>query len=158
MADPATINRMETGSPHPLRVVAAVFLRDNTVLACRRAPGRSAAGRWEFPGGKIEPGETAEQALRREIDEELSVEATVGALLDRSRTAVGPMTIDLACYLIAAHHPDPTASTDHDQLRWQPITALGDLTWAAPDLPAVAKVSAMVGNRSHDDGSTTASG
>ena len=57
----------------PLRVVAAVIIRDGCVLACRRNPDRSAGGLWEFPGGKVEPGESPEGALAREIEEELGV-------------------------------------------------------------------------------------
>jgi 8-oxo-dGTP diphosphatase len=60
----------------PLEVVAAVIEEDGTVLACRRRPGKAAAGRWEFPGGKVEAGETIEQALRRELVEELGI--TIG--------------------------------------------------------------------------------
>jgi len=55
-----------------IEVVAAVFYRDGEVLACKRAPGKSAAGKWEFPGGKIDDGEAPERALIREIQEELA--------------------------------------------------------------------------------------
>lgn len=127
-----------------LAVVAAIFVRAGTVLACRRAPGRSAAGRWEFPGGKIDPGETPEEALGRELIEELSVSATIGPLLDRSRTPVGSVIIDLSCYLIEQHSPDPIRSTDHDRLCWQPLSELGELNWATPDLSAVRRLSSGV--------------
>ena len=61
-----------------LEVVAALMERDGRFLACRRAPEKARGGRWEFPGGKVEPGETRGQALARELCEELGVQAEVG--------------------------------------------------------------------------------
>lgn len=124
-----------------IEVVAAVFYRDGEVLACRRAPGKSAAGKWEFPGGKIDDDdETPELALVREIREELGISVSVGDLVDRSVTPVGDLDIDLACYLVSSAEV-PAHSTDHDELRWLPVSALASLDWAAPDLPAVAVLS-----------------
>ncbi|MFL0580054.1 (deoxy)nucleoside triphosphate pyrophosphohydrolase [Dietzia sp. 179-F 9C3 NHS] len=119
-----------------LVVAAAVSVRDGTVLACRRAPHKTAPGKWEFPGGKVEPGESAEVALARELHEELGVEAAVGGLLDRSTTRVGGTDIELACYWVTLTAA-PVTSTDHDEIRWQPQADLDQLDWAEPDLPAV---------------------
>lgn len=63
---------------NPIRVVGAVFYDGQRFLACRKIPGKTLEGLWEFPGGKIEPGETPEQALAREIREELNLIAEVG--------------------------------------------------------------------------------
>ncbi|MBB0995662.1 (deoxy)nucleoside triphosphate pyrophosphohydrolase [Dietzia maris] len=122
-----------------IEVVAALFCRDGEVLACKRAPGLSAAGKWEFPGGKIDGGETPEDALAREIREELGIPISVGSLVDRTATPVGDLEIDLACYLVSSAE-EPTHSSVHDDLRWLPVDALPTLDWAAPDLPAVAKL------------------
>ena len=124
--------------PAPLPVVAAVIIHDATVLTCRRKPGKSAAGLWEFPGGKVEPAETPDAALRREIREELGVDIQVGRLLLRETTRVGDLDIDLACYECTLSTVAPTASIDHDLLVWQPLARLGELDWARPDLPMVS--------------------
>ena len=135
------------GAPLPrIEVVAAVFVRGSEVLACKRAPGKSAAGKWEFPGGKVDDGETPELALVREIREELGVSISVGDLVDRSVTSVGDVEIDLACYLVSSLDI-PTTSTDHDELRWVPITSLPSLEWATPDLPAVTILVSPGSNR-----------
>jgi 8-oxo-dGTP diphosphatase len=128
-------------TPGPIRVVAAVFVDRDRYLACRRAPGRDAAGRWEFPGGKVEPGEEAEAALCREIAEELGVVIDVGELVDRSTTTTGGRAIDLSCYRVARTDRLPTDSTDHDRFHWCRRIDLTTLAWAEPDLPAVRRLS-----------------
>lgn len=125
-----------------VEVVAAVIVDDGLVLACRRAPHKDSAGLWEFPGGKVEPGETPQQSLARELREELSIGVTVGELVDRSATTVGDRTIMLSCYSAALVDERPTRSTDHDMLIWTRIAALPDLEWCTPDLPAVHKLVA----------------
>ncbi|WP_445444136.1 (deoxy)nucleoside triphosphate pyrophosphohydrolase [Clavibacter sp. km3a] len=133
-----------------LEVVAAVLIRDGRALACRRAPHTADAGAWEFPGGKVEPGERPEDALAREIREELGIEVAVGALVDRSEVPVGDRVIDLACYLADPVGELPVASTDHDELRWVPLAELGALTWSAPDLPAVRRLVLRAGHPDAD--------
>jgi 8-oxo-dGTP diphosphatase len=66
-------------------VAAALIMRNGEVLICQRRPDQPMALQWEFPGGKIEAGESAEQALARELDEELGIKATVGPLVTRIR-------------------------------------------------------------------------
>ena len=121
-------------------VVAAVIVHDGRVLACRRAPGKNAAGLWEFPGGKVEPGESAEEALVREIREELGV----GILLDHELVSAEHDSIRLTCWFARLDGGGiPTQSTDHDDVRWMLPAHLSTLTWAPADLPAVQKLSAM---------------
>lgn len=128
-----------------VRVVAALIVDDGAILACRRRLGKDAAGFWEFPGGKIEASESPEEALRREIYEELGVPVDVDRLFSRTSTPVVRMrsgveqhlAIDLAVYRCTLTGPHPTSSTDHDELRWLRDRELPLLRWTEPDMPTV---------------------
>jgi len=124
-------------APETLRVVAAVIFDGKQILACQRSEGRAAQGKWEFPGGKVEAGEHPEEALRREIREELNAELQVGRRLNVSSTDVAGTLIELSCYRCTFVSEVPTSSTDHDELRWLKTTELAEIDWARPDLPMV---------------------
>ena len=124
-----------------MQVVAAVFTDGERVLACRRREHLAAGGRWEFPGGKLEPGETPDAALVREIAEELGVEIEVGDLLDATTSIVDGVEIGLSCYYVRVVSGCPQFSTDHDELGWFERNRLMWLNWAEPDLPAVRKLA-----------------
>jgi 8-oxo-dGTP diphosphatase len=121
----------------PLRVVAAVITDRGEILACRRTADRSAGGLWEFPGGKIEEGESPESALVREIREELDVAIRVDDHLTSDVTVVGDRAIELICLRARLEHGRPVSSSDHDRMAWLNPKDLEQLTWASPDLPAV---------------------
>lgn len=124
-----------------MQVVAAVFTDGERVLACRRREHLQAGGRWEFPGGKLDPGETPDAALAREIAEELGVEIEVGDLLDSTTSIVDGVEITLSCYFVRVVSEAPQFSTDHDELGWFERERLMWLNWAEPDLPAVRKLA-----------------
>ena len=129
------------GQPEPLHVVAAVITRrDGAVLACRRAPGKASAGKWEFPGGKVEKGEYPADALVREIKEELSAKIRIVEPFTSDITEVPGRAIRLSCYRVKVVGKLPMTSTDHDRLEWVPISRLAELDWAKPDLPAVKEL------------------
>ena len=119
-----------------LLVVGAAVVRDGRVLACRRTAPPAAAGRWEFPGGKVEPGESPEAALVREVHEELGVEATVTAWLDGT-AAIGD-THELRVAVVAIIG-DP-APVEHDEVRWLGAFELGEVDWLEPDRPFLAEL------------------
>jgi 8-oxo-dGTP diphosphatase len=118
-------------------VVAAVITHGDRVLACRRNAGCEAGGLWEFPGGKIEPGESATAALEREIFEELGVGIRVGELLHRSSTPLNGRLVDLSCYWATLTDAAPSTSTDHDRIQWFHREALRDVSWPEADRAAV---------------------
>ena len=119
----------------PVEVVAAVIERDGRILACRRAPGRAAAGRWEFPGGKVEPGETDEQALVREIREELGVDIAMGERVPGEWPLHGDLVLHLYRATLAGGEPMPLEQ--HDEIRWVAIADFDSVDWLPSDVDAV---------------------
>lgn len=120
-----------------LRVVGAVIEHQGKILACRRLSDKTEGGKWEFPGGKIEPGEHPREALARELREELGLEdIQVLDLVNRETTEGNDGPIDLACFRVAAKSI-ALSSTDHDKLVWLTPNWLKALNWANADWPTV---------------------
>ena len=124
-------------------VVGAALLRDDPprVLASRRTDPPRLAGLWEFPGGKVEAGETDEQALVRELREELGVEVAVGERLGGDLPIGG--TAVLRVYTARITRGEP-ALVDHDEHRWLTATELDDVPWIPADLPLVAELRRLL--------------
>jgi 8-oxo-dGTP diphosphatase len=117
-----------------IQVVGAALFRENKLLACRRATGKNLEGFWEFPGGKIEPNEDSRSALRRELKEELSINATI---ISRLTTAQNEeRDIKLEVFLVESADT-PLISGSHDALLWLSFDQIRDIAWAPLDLPTV---------------------
>lgn len=124
-----------------LTVVAAIIQNSQgEYLCCKRGDWKSAPGKWEFPGGKPEADEALEDALVREIQEELGVGIKVVRQFDRSTTKVGAFEIDLVCFVAELTGQEPTQSTDHSEIAWVAESELSKLAWAEPDLPALKRI------------------
>lgn len=121
-----------------VHVVAGV-IRDarGRILLARRTEGRDLAGLWEFPGGKIEPGETAEHALARELREELGIEAIVGGLLIDVQMPHPDKQLRLDVYEIRSYAGTPSGM-EGQALAWAPPRKLADYPMPPADAPAVA--------------------
>jgi 8-oxo-dGTP diphosphatase len=113
-------------------VVGAAVLRQDRLLACRRTTPPAAAGRWELPGGKVEPGETPDAALVREVAEELGVDVVVAGWLDGSSPIADTHELRVATCTVAGWAPYPL---EHDRLRWLRADELDDVDWLEPDRP-----------------------
>ncbi|QPK83991.1 (deoxy)nucleoside triphosphate pyrophosphohydrolase [Corynebacterium qintianiae] len=122
--------------PKQIDVVGAVFVRDGRVFAARRGAGKAMEGMWEFPGGKVEHGETPEQALIRELKEELLIDAKVGAKLTATSHQYEFGVVNLSTYYCELVSGMPVL-TEHAEVRWVPISDMMKLDWAPADIPAV---------------------
>ena len=125
----------------PVGVVGAAVVRDGRVLASRRTEPPRLAGLWEFPGGKVEPGEDDASALARELREELHVEVEVGERLGGD-LPIGTTAV-LRVYLCRLLAGEP-ALVDHDEHRWLGADDLLDVPWIPVDLPLVEQLRALL--------------
>jgi|SRR5579859_8160005 len=123
-----------------IRIAAAVIEQHGTILLARRSAGLAHAQCWEFPGGKIEPGESPEACLARELREELDIEVTIGTLIGISRVSMASGVLELMAY----HAWQPRGSfrlTDHDAIAWVAPADLLSYQLSPADVP-IARVLA----------------
>lgn len=122
-------------------VVGAVIFdkKINKYLVTMRDKERYQGGLWEFPGGKIEPGETKEEALIREIEEELNCTIKVGALIEDYTYSYPKLTVRLITYLCSIEKGIPQLS-EHESMRWVTVEEMKELVFAEADVPTVKKL------------------
>lgn len=136
-------------SDAPRLVVGAIIVDDlaspTTVLAARRTSPAELAGMWEFPGGKVEQGETPTRALIREIREELDATIAVGSEVPH---ACGAWPIsekyELRLYLAEVVDGTLTPGDSHDELRWLPPSELSGVRWLPSDAGALAAIQSLL--------------
>jgi 8-oxo-dGTP diphosphatase len=124
-------------------VVGAALLRDGRVLASRRTSPPRLAGLWEFPGGKVEAGEDDEQALLRELREELGCTAVIGPRLGGD-VLMGETGV-LRVYLATLLDGEPQL-VDHDEHRWLGSHELDEVPWVPVDAPLVEELRQLLGS------------
>ena len=130
-------NEAESGKKR-IRVVAAVIRKDESVFATQRGYG-AYKDWWEFPGGKIEKGETPEQALTREIREELAAEITVGEYLTTVEYDYPEFHLSMDCYWCSVKDGHLTL-LEHEAARWLPIQNLRQVNWLPADILVIEAI------------------
>ena len=121
-----------------IRVVAAVILSDGKIFATQRGYGDFKGG-WEFPGGKIEEGETPENALKREICEELDTEITVGELIDTIEYDYPNFHLSMDCFWCEIVSGDLVLK-EHKDAKWLKKEELDSVEWLPADITLVEKI------------------
>ena len=117
-----------------LKVVAAVISQEDKILIARRKKGKHLELKWEYPGGKLENDEKEDDALKRELKEEFSIEASIGKYLTESFYEYDSININLKAYLVDSFSGDFKLA-DHDKIEWIKIEDIKKYNFAPADIP-----------------------
>jgi 8-oxo-dGTP diphosphatase len=124
-------------------IVAAVIISGGRVLACERSAPPEVAGRWEFPGGKVEPGESDTDALVRECAEELGVRVEVGARVGPDVPLAHGRAV-LRVFAVTLLDGDEPRALEHTAMRWLAVDELDSVPWLPADTPIVRELPALL--------------
>lgn len=127
-------------------VMGAAIVHDGRVLAARRSAPADTAGGWEFPGGKVEPGESAEEAILREVEEELTCRITVTGRLCGEVQIRPDLVLRVALAALAEGEPVPQEG-EHDAVRWLGAGELDEVAWLPADRPFLDELRGVLGAR-----------
>ena len=123
-----------------VEVVAAIIIKDGRIFATQRGYGEFKDG-WEFPGGKIEPGESRKEALVREIKEELDADIRVGSLLETVEYDYPAFHLTMHCFFCELISEDIVLK-EHEDARWLSEKELGTVDWLPADVGLIDKIFA----------------
>lgn len=130
-------------------VVAALVWRGGRFLICRRPAGKARAHLWEFVGGKVEPGETPEAALRRECREELDIEVKVGEKFFEVTHAYPDLTVHLTLFSAEIASGEPKL-LEHEDARWIAPSEIGEYAFCPADEDILRQIERVFGKRPQD--------
>lgn len=125
-----------------INVVAAVIMKEGKVFATQRGYGEFKDG-WEFPGGKVEARESPEEALCREIREELEVEVNVGDLIDTIEYDYPAFHLSMKCYACTIAGGSPHL-LEHEAARWLTADQLDSVAWLPADITLIPKIAGLL--------------
>ena len=142
MSPPPLVNPRNTMQQAPISVVAAVIQRDGRYLVGRRPPDKRHGGLWEFPGGKVDAGESMLDAIRRELIEELAVSTShIGRTLFSSRDGDTPFVI----HFVEVEIEGEPVPREHTEVAWVTPSELGALSLAPADAAFVGELDGLGG-------------
>ena len=127
--------------PTRILVAAAIIVQEGKILIARRSEGRHQAGKWEFPGGKVEEGETPEACLVREIQEELGIRIETGALFAESQYRYDAHAVRLLAFGAKKTAGEYRLAV-HSEIRWVLPGELGSFDFAPADIPITERLAA----------------
>lgn len=134
----------------PIQVSAAIIIKQNhSILTTQRGYGLY-KGMWEFPGGKIEPGETPQQALLREIREELDVEITISRLIEIVEYDYPDFHLQMYCFLCCIKEGNLVLK-EHMEAKWLSAENLDNVAWLPADLKVLGKIKEIIGEETIED-------
>ncbi len=124
-----------------IEVVAAIITHNDQIFATQRGYGEFKDG-WEFPGGKMEPGETPQQALMREIQEELDTEIEVGSLVETVEYDYPNFHLTMHCFLCTIRSGELVLK-EHEAAKWLTRAELDSVDWLPADVKVVEKLKVL---------------
>lgn len=127
-----------------IHVAVGVILREQQILLALRNGKQHQGGKWEFPGGKVEQGETVEQALKRELQEEVAIDVTASSAFMQLEYAYPEKTVLLDIYLVTGFDGEPEGR-EGQPLRWVEIAELGSIEFPDANQPIVERIQQQFG-------------
>jgi len=123
----------------PIVVIAGLISNNGKYLIAKRNMSKSLGGLWEFPGGKLSDDETPQECLKRELMEELHIDADIGGYICKNTHEYNDFTIELHLYEVNSFSGE-VIQTEHEEIQWVPLSEFNGYVFAPADIPLINKL------------------